>query len=372
MADKIKFVNVDKSNFFSTLKKRVDDYFAANRKSRHANGTMIFKAIFYLGILIAAYFLLIFGQFDLPVIFSLWIIIGLFTAFSAVNVCHDAIHGAFSSNKNVNNIFYYTFHFLGANPYVWSITHNIAHHTYPNIEGHDEDIEQSAVLRISPSQKLRKIHRHQHWYAFLAYTLTTLLWVFIKDYKKFFQKDIGNYDNKHHPKIEYFNLFFYKALYYTIFLVIPIIMIDLSWWQVVLGFLALHAFEGFTLAVIFMLAHIVEKAHFPLPDIDGKIKNAWAIHQLYTTVDFARNSAFVSFFTGGLNFQIEHHLFPQICHIHYRPISEIVQKTAHEYNVPYFENITFFGAIRSHIRFLKKFGREEIKAHSCLNHDLPD
>ena len=142
-------------------------------------------------------------------------------------------------------------------------------------------------------------------------------------------------------------------------------MIEIPWWQVVLGFLVLHFFEGFTLAIIFMLAHIVEEAHFPIPDEDGKIKNAWAVHQLYTTVDFARNSAFVSFFTGGLNFQIEHHLFPQICHIHYKPISEIVQKTAYEYNIPYFENPTFFGAIRSHIRLLKKFGREEIIAHGA-------
>jgi len=366
MYEKVKFVNVDKSDFFPTVKKRVENYFAANCKSTHANGFMIFKAIFCLGILTAAYFLLILGKFDLPVIFSLWIIIGFFTAFSAVNVCHDAIHGALSGNKNVNKIFWPVFAILGASPYVWSIMHNIAHHTYPNIEGHDEDIEQMPILlRMSPNQKLKKIHRHQYWFAFLLYGLTSLSWVFIKDYKKFFQKKIGNCDNMHHPKIEYFNLFFYKALYYTIYLIIPIIMIEIPWWQVVLGFLVLHFFEGFTLAIIFMLAHIVEEAHFPIPDEDGKIKNAWAVHQLYTTVDFARNSAFVSFFTGGLNFQIEHHLFPQICHIHYKPISEIVQKTAYEYNIPYFENPTFFGAIRSHIRLLKKFGREEIIAHGA-------
>ena len=360
MSIRVKFAKANDSDFYSTLNKRVEEYFASNKLSKNANRVMIFKTVFYPAILIIAYLVLILNQNPLIVQFMLWMVIGFFTAFIGVNISHDAIHGALSKHKKANSLLSYTFNLIGANAYMWGIMHNIVHHTYTNIDGQDEDIESVPLLRVSPHQKLLKINRYQYWYAFLLYGLGSLSWVFVKDYVKFFKKKIGNYENKKHPRIEYFNLFFFKLVYYTIFLVLPMIFINASWWQILLGFLLLHFCEGITMAVIFMLAHIVEETNFPLPDAKGNIQNSWAVHQLYTTADFGRENNLLSFLCGGLNFQVEHHLFPRICHVHYKAISGIVKETAEEYSLPYITNPSFSGAIISHIRLLKRLGREEV------------
>jgi len=359
MAGKVKYTNHKNSDFYLTVKKRVDAYFEEKGISKHANTAMVIKTLFILSGLCGSYFLLVFGNISSPWIYVDWMILGFFCALVGLNICHDAIHGGLSSNKKVNKVLGMLFNVVGANAYMWSIMHNIVHHTYPNVPDHDEDLEVAPIIRLSPTQKLWKIHRYQHIYAVPLYFIASLSWVFIKDYKKFFQKKIGNYDNKTHPSIEYFNLFFFKAVYYTLFIVVPFTVIEMSWWQILIGFIAMHAIEGYTLALVFMLAHVVDETHFPIPDQDGKIDNSWAAHQMYTTANFARNNPIANFICGGLNYQIEHHLFPLICHIHYIPLSKIVQETANEFNLPYYDNPTFMGAMKSHIRFLKKNGRGE-------------
>lgn len=318
---------------------------------------MTFKVIFYPAVFIASYLILVLSNIAVPFQFVLWAILGLFTAFIGLNISHDAVHGSLSKSKTINKILGYSFNLIGANSYIWNVTHNIVHHTYTNIEGHDEDIMQIPLLRMCPHQKLRKVHRHQYWYAFFFYSLASLSWVFIKDYVKFFKKEIGNYDNKNHPRLQYFILFFSKAIYYTLFIVVPFVFIKALWWQILLGFLLMHFVQGLTMAIIFMLAHVVEETDFPLPNDTGNIKNTWAVHQLYTTANFGRNNALLSFFCGGLNFQIEHHLYPRICHVHYKQVSEIVKETAEKFNLRYNDNPSFRGAIRSHVRLLKSLGR---------------
>src|SRR6478735_8397538 len=325
---KVRFSKSTTSDFYSTLNKNVENYFISNKLSKKGNGIMAFKVVFYLAVLIATYLLLILSHSALPFQFVLWLILGFFTAFVGLNISHDAVHDSLSANKSLNQILGYTFNIIGANCYIWNITHNIVHHTYTNIEGHDEDIQSIPLLRMSPHQKLRKVHRYQYWYAFFFYSLTSLMWVFIKDYIKFFKKEIGNYDNKKHPAIQYFILFFSKAVYYTLFIIIPFVFIKALWWQILLGFLLMHLVQGLTMAIVFMLAHVVEETDFPLPNDTGNINNTWAIHQLYTTANFARNNFLLNFFCGGFNFQIEHHLYPRICHVHYKQISNIVKETA--------------------------------------------
>lgn len=361
MQNKIRFSKANGLDFYSTLNKKVENYFVYNRLSKKGNGDMLLKVLFYPTVLITAYLFLISAGNVLPVQYLLWIVIGFFTAFIGLNISHDAVHGALSENKMVNKILGYSFNIIGANSYVWNITHNIVHHTYTNIEGHDEDLRSISLLRMSPHQKFKKIHRQQYWYAFFFYSLASLMWVFIKDYKKFFQKEIGNYDNKTHPVKEYVILFFSKVVHYMLFIIIPFIFIQALWWQILLGFLLMHFVQGITMAVVFMLAHVVEETDFPLPGDTGNVQNTWAVHQLYTTADFARNNSLINFFCGGLNFQIEHHLYPRICHVHYKQISSIVKETASQFNLRYNENATFGGAIGSHIRFLKTLGRAQRK-----------
>ncbi|UYZ63797.1 fatty acid desaturase family protein [Hymenobacter weizhouensis] len=357
MAQTLKFTNSTQSAFFATVRQRVDTYFLSRSLSRHATPAMWAKTIFFLTGFVGLYGLLLSGQFSLWGMLVLAGLLGAFCAFIGFNICHDAIHGAFSANKRVNKVFSLLFNLIGASPYVWNITHNIVHHTYTNIPGHDEDIEVApGLVRLCEDEPHRPWQRYQHLYAFPLYGLASLSWVLRKDYLKFFKSKIGEHVTKH-PRREYVNLFLYKALYYALFIVLPLVVLDITWWQFVIGFLALHFVEGLVLGLVFQLAHVVEGTAFPVPDPSGDMQEAWAVHQLRTTANFAPRSRLASFLCGGLNRQIEHHLFPRVCHIHYPALAGIVKQTAQEFNLPYIENRSFLSALRSHYRMLQLFGR---------------
>ncbi|RDC62958.1 Acyl-CoA 6-desaturase [Adhaeribacter pallidiroseus] len=150
------------------------------------------------------------------------------------------------------------------------------------------------------------------------------------------------------------------------FIALPLLVLDITWWQFVMGFIGMHLAEGLTMGLVFQLAHVVEGTDFPLPNDQGNIEEAWADHQMRTTANFATNSKLAGFLLGGLNRQIEHHLFPKVCHIHYPIISKIVKQTALEFDLPYIESPTFVAALKSHYRMLKKFGLEAYKKQSAL------
>ncbi|HEX6550915.1 MAG TPA: fatty acid desaturase, partial [Gammaproteobacteria bacterium] len=114
---------------------------------------------------------------------------------------------------------------------------------------------------------------------------------------------------------------------------------------------------GMVLSVVFQLAHCVEGAGFPEPDQHtGQIDNTWAVHQIESTINFARNNKVVCWLVGGLNFQIEHHLFPRICHTNYPALSKLVKQTCEEFGVRYRENPSFRSGIASHFRWLRRMG----------------
>ena len=138
------------------------------------------------------------------------------------------------------------------------------------------------------------------------------------------------------------------------------VVIQLPWYWILFGFICAHFVEGFFLAIIFMLAHVVEGTAYPEPGPDGKIDMPWADLQMRTTSNFAIKNRLVNYLFGGLNFQVEHHLLPKICDVHYPRISKIVKQAAKDHNLPYLEHKTFFGAIASHARILKKLGAKDI------------
>lgn len=358
MATKLHFTNTTRSAFYATVRQRADAYFTTHRLSRHANGAMWRKAMALLLSFAGLYLLLLLAPFQAWIMLGMAGLLGACSALIGFNICHDAIHGSFSANKRVNRAFSLLFNLLGANPYVWSLTHNVVHHTYTNIAGHDEDLEVApGLLRLSDEDPLHPWHRYQQWYAFPLYGLASLSWVLRKDYVKFFQSTIGQYAPPPHPRQEYWNLFGFKALYYLLFLLVPYLVLPITWWQLLLGFLTLHLVMGLVLGLVFQLAHVVEGTAFPVPDETGDLQEAWAIHQLRTTANFAPRSAVASLLCGGLNRQIEHHLFPRVCHIHYPALSRIVKQTAQEFALPYLENTSFWSALRSHYRVLYHFGR---------------
>jgi len=178
----------------------------------------------------------------------------------------------------------------------------------------------------------------------------------IKDFTQLVSFNKSGITRQHHvnPVAEYIKMVLVKIIYLFIFIGLPILFTPFSWWQVLLGFFVMHWAAGCILSTVFQMAHVVEGAEQFLPDADGVVKMEWAVHELHTTSDFARHNLFLEYYVGGLNFQIEHHLFPNICHIHYRKIAPIVEKTATEFGFNYNLKPTFLKAFRSHVHRLKE------------------
>jgi linoleoyl-CoA desaturase len=346
-------------DFSSTLNKRVSDYFKSNHLTRHANSEMIVKTVVMFTMYFLPYALIIGGLVtSLPWLLLSVVIMSLGLAGIGLSVMHDANHGAYSKRKWVNTLIGYSLNLVGANAFNWKMQHNVLHHTYTNVHEEDEDISPRGALRLTPHSKWKKIHRYQFIYAWLLYGLMTLVWLFFKDFYRiinYAKTGLAKKNNAHIGQ-EWVILIGTKLLYIGYIFVIPTVFTSLVWWEVIIGILIMHYIAGFLLAIIFQPAHVIEGTEFPLPDDSHKLENNWAVHQLLTTTNFGNKSRWFSWYVGGLNFQIEHHLFPNICHVHYRKIAGIVKETAAEYGLPYRSASTFIGALISHARLLKQLG----------------
>jgi linoleoyl-CoA desaturase len=355
----VKFTGSAKNEFFPVVRKRVDEYFNQNQISKHANATMIIKSIVLLSAYLLPFIFIVVN--NPPFVFALliWAFMGAALAGIGMSVMHDANHGAYSSNSVVNYIMGHTLNLLGGAVFNWKLQHNLLHHTYTNISGMDEDIQSRGALRFSPHTKMKGIHRFQPFYAVFFYGMMTLYWVLAKDVVQFFKytRNGVNKNSRSQNVLTLSLIISNKLIYIALMIAIPAIYFGLALYQILLGLVVMHFIAALILSFVFQLAHTVEGTSHPLPDEKGNIQNEWAIHQMNTTVNFARHNKLISWYVGGLNYQVEHHLFPRICHVHYPKIADIVKETAEEFSVPYLENKTFFTALRSHFSTLKRLGR---------------
>jgi linoleoyl-CoA desaturase len=302
-----KFSNVPHS-FHGELKKRIALYFQEAGKASTGNFSLYFKAIVLVVGLIGTYVHLVF--FTPPVWLALieCIALGGFTAAIGFNVMHDGGHGSFSRYKWVNDLAALSLNFLGANIFMWKTKHNVIHHAYTNVDGLDDDIDAKPFLRLCDTQKFYKIHKYQHLYFWAAYSLLYLYWIFVTDYKKYFLKRVGAIPLKPMSAADHLSFWSFKILHIGLFIALPIYMLGFTPW--VIGFLVYGLFSGFILSIVFQLAHTVEHTHFPQPDEKtNKMADEWAVHQIKTTANFATGNKVICWLVGGLNFQVEHHLF---------------------------------------------------------------
>ena len=354
---RIKFIPADRSAFYPTLKSRVEAYFKENGISRHATTAMKVKAAVLIGTYLLSFLAVLVFQPSYPVALALWALMGIGLAGIGMSVMHDANHGAFSASERVNWWMGHTLNLCGGSTHNWKLQHNILHHTYTNITHVDEDIQDRLVLKFSPHTKARWYHRFQWLYATLFYGLLTLYWVVAKDLVQFIQFGANGTDNgkAEQRRRTLLRILLVKTVYFLVVIVLPIAL-GIPWWQVVTGFLLMHMVAGMILTLVFQLAHSVEGTTHPLPDADGGVENDWAIHQLQTTVNFSPDNKLLSWYVGGLNYQIEHHLFTRIAHVHYPALSPIVKRTAEEFGIQYKVNHTLLGALRSHYSLLHRVG----------------
>jgi len=350
-------------DFSSTLNKRVAEYFRKENIGRHGNTEMAIKTVCMFAAYFVPYILIVSGAItNVPGLLITLVVMSLGLAGIGLSVMHDANHGAYSDKRWINTLVGYSINLIGANAFNWKMQHNVLHHTYTNVHEEDEDISPRGVLRLTPHSAWKRFHRYQFIYAWFLYGLMTLVWLFCNDFVRMVRYDKNGMAKRQNANIalEWVILIASKLVYIGYIFVIPVIFTALTWWEVALGVVLMHYIAGFILAIIFQPAHVIEGTAFPIPDESLTLENNWAVHQLLTTTNFGNGSRWFSWYIGGLNFQIEHHLFPNICHVHYRKISGIVQETAREFGLPYKSTRTFLQALIKHGRLLKQLGTRPV------------
>lgn len=360
----VRFASKGNNSFVDTVNARVKEYFRTTATSPYANGSMWRKTIIMILVYFVPYALVVTGAGGR---FSLiyWFLMGCGMVGIGTSVMHDANHGAYSANKKVNAFLGHLLEVVGGYSVNWKIQHNLLHHTYTNIQGLDEDMDNTVLLRLSPRQQWYWFHRYQHLYAWFFYMCMTLYWMTAKDYLQVVRYKRHNLLSKH--KVSFrkalFHITWYKAIYYSYILVLPMLFSGQPWYFVLMGFVVMHLTAGIMLACIFQPAHIMPESTFPAPSTgDGKreMKDSWAIHELTNSTNFAPRSRMFSWLIGGLNFQIEHHLFMHVCHVHYRKLAPIVKETAEAFGLPYHVKSTFLRALIGHAKMLRMLGKGQV------------
>jgi len=356
----IKFVaqNQNQTDFANALSKSVRNYFKANGISSSGDYRIILKAVLMLGLYLSALILVFTVHMPAWMALILMIIMGIGEAGIGMSVMHDAAHGSFSKHSWLNVLMSNSLLLLGSNVINWKIQHNLLHHTYPNVHEWDGDIGTKSLRLSSHSHEGPKIFRYQHLFGPFLYGFMTIMRFFsdLKDLKQYGKMGaLDLYNVKYKTALR--SLVVTKLIYLIVFLVLPFLFTDFIWWQILLGFIVFHATASVIMGTVFQMAHIVEDMEEPLPNEDGVIQNQHFVHQLVTTSNFGKRNGLFSWYIGGLNYQVEHHLFPHICHIHYPKLAPIVAQTAADFNQPYHCQKNAYTALRSHLRTLKRLGR---------------
>jgi linoleoyl-CoA desaturase len=355
----------DQTGFHSELRNRVDAYFETSGRKERDCWQMYLKVATVFAWYVVSYVLLVFVATSwwqaIPLAFSL----AFAMAAIGFNIQHDGGHSAISRYRWVNKIAAMSLDLIGASSYLWHWKHVIFHHTYVNITGVDADIEIGKLVRFSPHQKRSHWHRWQHVYLWPLYGIMASRWHLMGDFQDIYNGKIGPHSIPRPKGLDLAIFIVGKLTSVCLLLAMPMFFHD--WWVVVLYYILVTGVIGMTLSIVFQLAHCVEEAEFPLADTaTHRLEDTWAMHQVKTTVDFSRDSKVISWLLGGLNFQIEHHLFPRVCHTNYPALSRIVEKTCQEYGVKYSVHPTFGAGLRSHYQWLHRMGHTDfgIYGHS--------
>src|SRR4051812_43426802 len=342
------------SPFHSDLKGRVEAYFAGGRQE--GGWRMRVKSAVMLSWMVGTWAIAMFAPVSGAVAALLAVSIGLAMAGVGFCVMHDANHGSYSRSRGVNRVLSFTLDLLGASSHLWRQKHNILHHTYTNIEGLDDDIEAGMpYLRFAPWQRRVFFHRFQHLYVFLLYGFFPLKWFFVDDFRGFATGRIGTQRFPPARGKALLAALLGKAGFFAWAFVVPALLHP-TWWLVPLWLLASFTL-GNVLGWVFQLAHCLDGAEFVEANPGDAMREDWAVHQVSTTVDFARGNRLLSWYLGGLNFQVEHHLFPRVCHVHYPALSRIVEQTCVDHHVRYRSEPTLRKALAANCRWLRAMGR---------------
>lgn len=340
-----------KENFARELRREVEYYFQSQNISKFGGKKILIKSILLIIAFIFTYSLLLLHSINFSYKILLSILLGILTSLIGFNIMHDGAHHTFSTKKWLNSMAGYTLNFLGANVFIWKTKHNLIHHTYTNIPKADDDIDAGIFIFLTPNKKKYWFHKFQHIYFPVVYAFLYFYWIFFSDFQKYVYKKIALTNLTTFTTKEKIIFWSSKLFYAGVFILLPALLIGIKKW--LLLFLIYGFTTGLLLSIVFQLAHIVEETEFPEPNAHNIIEDEWMKHQLKTTANFSMKSKIITWLLGGLNYQIEHHLFPSISHIHYPNISQIVQSLCIQFNIPYYAHPNMLVALHSHYKKLK-------------------
>lgn len=357
---KIRFSSTPNGNaFHREIREAVNEYFNESDLAKYAPSRIWFKTGIMLAIYLVpfAFALMIFSETP-----GMYLLMFLVMAFGMVgigmNISHEANHGAMAKSKKTNQLLGAVLMLIGIDQAIWQREHNVEHHTFTNIEGHDSDIAVPFLLRLSGGQKLRGIHRFQHIYAWLLYGLITFRWATFGDFMRFVKMKKRENADSNEIRNGILKLAGWKLMYHGYIWILPVVLLGIPLWQAIGAFLLMQFIAGILLGTVVQLAHIQSDCEFPLPENGETMESQWAVHQVATTCNFGTESKLLSWCVGGLNFQIEHHLFPNVSYYHLPALARIVEKAARKHGIPYHAYRSFGAAVLAHGRYLRQMGRQ--------------
>lgn len=347
--------------FQQALQIRVEERLAALGRTRYGAARLYFKTaviVLWAGLSYAGLLAADRWWQSLPLAASL----GLALAAIGFNVGHDGNHGAGSPSKLVNRSLGALFDLLGGSSYVWRFKHNVLHHSYPNVNGLDDDIDLGPLCRMSRHQPHLPHHRLQHLYMWVLYAFIVPKWQFLDDFSAVIKGRIGETPFPRPRGVDLAVFIAGKLAFFGWAFLLPAQLHPLP--TVLLFYGIVVAVQGLALSVVFQLAHSNDATEsFAVPgipgipgDTGGDPESEWAVHQIETTANFARRNRLLTWYVGGLNHQVEHHLFPRISHVHLPLIADEVAQVCREHDVRYREYPSLTSAIVSHFRWLRDLG----------------
>lgn len=356
-----KFISKDTDNLiYKQIKDQVDEYFIKTKQSRNANRKLYFK-FFIQSCLLIASVMTIYSCSTFGILSLAYTLVGLTLLVLGINIGHDAAHHCITGNRKMDDfLFQFTYALQGSGGYIYQMRHNHAHHIYPNVFDHDTDLNMTPLVILNPKNRFRALHKYQHIYASFLYMFVSIFYLFVEDIKHYVHFEKGHLSSKSIPTFEWIKLIFIKVIYIVNFLILPVIFTQFSAVQIIGAFLIMHAITSLFLTFTFFVSHHVEEVNYVRVDEKSQtISSSWVEHQIRTTMDFHPKSEIAHFLFGGFNTHVAHHIFPNICHIHYPALNKIIIATLNKNGVGHwYKSFTFFQGIKSHLAHLKKTSRE--------------
>ncbi|MGN6615625.1 MAG: fatty acid desaturase family protein [Ilyomonas sp.] len=345
------FVKAKGNDLFLQLRKEVNETVRILEPARKSY--IILKAVFFPLIYVATYVIALMYGNNVNILYTCYFLLGCFLLLNFLNLIHEAVHHTLFQNKRLNNWYVHFFDLLGANSYIWKIRHIRLHHNYPNVMGWDSDFEQSPMVRVFPQGTFSSMHKYQHFYLPFVYPLYLFNWLLVRDFKDYFKKDNLVWKVATIPTIEYVKLFLFKAFFLFYILILPKVVLDITWGQMIAAFLIMMFTASIFSLIVLLSPHANTESEFPMPDEAGKMPNTWFMHQLSCTNDVKEDNWFTRFFMGCFNYHIAHHLFPSINHVYYPEVTRVIESFAKRNRLPY-RKFSLTTSLLNHYRLLKK------------------